>query len=150
MQPCLPKELIKIYSTPKGWPEPKSKGTCLGWSMRDVYYNSRGSIFIPEAWLWVQIKQDRSQTWTSIFPFYEVWRLFLLYALPSLPMGPIPLEWWRHLIHLMATWLADPCWISRLSLDKFRPQGPFVSNQISVSIVIALSIPYNPPCSGMT
>jgi len=27
----LPKELIEIYSTPtpKGWPEPKSKDTCL-------------------------------------------------------------------------------------------------------------------------
>ena len=31
MQPCLPKELIEIYSTPtsEGCHEPKSKGTCL-------------------------------------------------------------------------------------------------------------------------
>ena len=31
MQPCLPKELVEIYSTPtpKGWRKPKSKGTCL-------------------------------------------------------------------------------------------------------------------------
>jgi hypothetical protein len=29
MQPCLPKELVEIYSTPtpKGWPELKGKGT---------------------------------------------------------------------------------------------------------------------------
>jgi hypothetical protein len=31
MQPCLPKELVEIYSTPtpKGWRKPKSKGTYL-------------------------------------------------------------------------------------------------------------------------
>jgi hypothetical protein len=31
MQPCLPKELVEIYSTPtpKGWRKPKSRGICL-------------------------------------------------------------------------------------------------------------------------
>ena len=48
-------------------------------------------------------------TWTSIYPFYEVWRVFFLHVLPSLPTGPIPLRWWHHLIQsiLMAIQLAD-------------------------------------------
>ena len=49
--------------------------------------------------------------------------------------GPIPLEWWHHLIYLMVTWLADPCWISRPFFDEFRPQGLFFLNQILVSTI---------------
>jgi hypothetical protein len=33
-------------------------------------------------------------TWTTIFPFYEVWCVFLLHALLILPIGSTPLEWW--------------------------------------------------------
>jgi len=72
-------------------------------------------------------------TWTSFFHFYEVWRVFLLYALPSLPMGLIPLEWWRHLIHLTATWLADLVEYFSFPLISFQPFGLLISNQILVS-----------------
>ena len=72
-------------------------------------------------------------TWTSFFHFYEVWRDFLLYALPSLPMGLIPLEWWRHLIHLTATWLADLVEYFSFPLISFQPFGLLISNQILVS-----------------
>jgi hypothetical protein len=41
-----------------------------------------------------------------------------------LPMGPILLEW-CHPIHFMATRLANPYWISWLSLDEFKLLGPF-------------------------
>jgi hypothetical protein len=57
----------------------------------------------------------------------------LALCLTMLANGALPLEWWCHLIHLMATWLADPCWMSRLSLDEFIPQSPFVLNHILVS-----------------
>ena len=52
MQPYLLEELTEIYSTPtpKGGTRPvKSEGTILINVMIDVYYNSHGLIFIPEA-----------------------------------------------------------------------------------------------------
>ena len=44
----LAEELTEIYSTPtpKGWPEPEKVNDL--YFIDRVFYNSRGSIFIPE------------------------------------------------------------------------------------------------------
>ena len=45
-------------------------------------------------------------------------------------MGSIPLIWWHH---LDGNSVSRSCWLFRLSLDRFWPQGPFTLNQILVS-----------------
>jgi len=91
MQPCLPKELVEIYSTPtpKGWCKPKSKGTCLvdQWEMSitiaGVHYLYSGLDY--ESW---SNKTDHKTlekkkqfpnlkiTWTPSFPFCGVRHVF--------------------------------------------------------------------------
>jgi len=66
----------------------------------------------------------------TIFPFYEVQGVFLLRVLSFLPMRPIPLIWWHH---LDSNLVSRSCWNFWLSLDIFRPQGPFFLNRILVS-----------------
>ena len=65
-------------------------------------------------------------TWTSIFPFYEVRRVFLLHVLSSLPIRPILVWRWCHLILVGSdgNLVSRPCWISRLSFDKFSTLRP--------------------------
>ena len=45
-------------------------------------------------------------------------------------MRSIPLIWWHH---LDGNSVSRSCWLFRLSLDRFWPQGPFTLNQILVS-----------------
>ena len=56
----LVEELVEIYSTPthKGWREAKK---VIGIDWLDIFYNSRGPIFIPETYAWILLKHDSSQ-----------------------------------------------------------------------------------------
>ena len=58
-------------------------------------YESWSNKTDHKTWKRKQNNPNFKITWTSTFPFHEVWRVFFL---QSLSIGPILSRWWRHLM----------------------------------------------------
>ena len=118
MQPCLPKELVEIYSTlPKGWRKPKNKGTCLvdRWEMSitmlmfNIY--TRGLTMSPGRTRLITKTWKRRQNFLNYDNFdlnlSLPWSPMRSHALSpiALSIGPILLRWRRHLTSCFRWWL---------------------------------------------
>ena len=116
MQPCLPKELVEIYSTPtsKGWRKPKNKGICLvdRWEMsitmlgfniytRGLTMSPGRTRLITKTWK----RRQNSLNYDNLdFNLPLLWSLMrLLASCPadpadraySLRMTTLPSFWWQ-------------------------------------------------------